>query len=114
MSDAPHSGPTYYGTTAFGHRIHFGEIVLFPEANDPDKWVVAAHCGARLTERDIDAPLPNKVDEYCRVCFRALAWQAFEQSLLSAARSRMRQERLGNTSATPIRRTTRGRELAQV
>lgn len=118
MSNAPQApalGRTYYGTSQFGLRIHFGEIVLFPEANDPEKWVIQAHCGARLTEHDIDDPVPSKVTDYCRSCFRAIAWQAFEASLQSLARSRMREEKkVTRGTSTTVVRSKPGRNLASV
>lgn len=71
----------YYGTTNTGKRIHFGNILLYPEANNASKWVVQSLCGRDITEANLDEPLPTRVDEYCRACFRAIAWRYFTESM---------------------------------
>lgn len=63
----------YYGTTRYGHRLHLGQEVL------SNGVVVIAYCGNILSALDLDRGWqPTRVSEYCRTCFRKVAWQALE------------------------------------
>ena len=75
----------YYGTTMFGHRIHLGDDVLYPDISNPKQWVVVAKCGNRMYSFNVDEPAPSKVDEYCKTCYRPYAWDLFVENMRSRA-----------------------------
>lgn len=72
----------YYGTSGQrqGLRIHMGSDVSYFAHNDK-KFRVRARCGIEMIETDIDAPQPKQVTEFCKNCFRKLAWEMLQQRL---------------------------------
>lgn len=73
----------YYGLSKSGHRIHFGSEVLFADQRrKKGEWVVVAHCGARTASHDQERPMPARVSEFCKNCFRSEAWGVYEAELL--------------------------------
>lgn len=75
----------YYGTTLHGTRIHFGSEVLYPDPGNQREWVVVSRCGNRMYSHDPNQPSPGRVIEFCRTCFRAIAWATYVQTLQETA-----------------------------
>ncbi len=75
----------YYGIMKTGHKIHFGSDILYPDPGNRHEWLAISHCGHEMTTYNLDRPLPMKVKEYCRTCFRTEAWNYFEEAMLARA-----------------------------
>lgn len=69
----------YYGTSQTGKRIHFGTEILHPAGKE---WRVVAHCGNSIVSHSLDEPMPSRVTEFCKNCFRTAAWDAYERYML--------------------------------
>lgn len=75
----------YYGWTTKGKRIHLGDEVAYSQSKKVN--VVSTFCGPLMWAwEDGSMPSPGQVQEFCRNCFRTLAWEAFEGSMLAESR----------------------------
>lgn len=66
-----------YGSCFGGRKIHkgVGEEHYYDDAFKAEVW--RTHCGNQMQEVNIDRPLPSKVDDFCKTCFRSEAWDTF-------------------------------------
>lgn len=64
---------TYYGKTPAGKKLHMGTKVI-PYIGDTRSFQVQTFCGAQMVSDDTDLR-PDLRLEFCRNCFRAMAWQ---------------------------------------
>lgn len=73
----------YYGWTPTGKRIHLGdETRVWMPAGGSQIHIVDTFCGSIMRAwEDGSMPSVGIVTEFCRNCFRALAWMEFEKSL---------------------------------
>lgn len=78
----------YYGTTSSGHRLHFGTEVMYPDPGNRREWVVISRCANRMYSHDPDEPSPGRVTEFCKTCFRAIAWSVYEDQMKIVATQR--------------------------
>ena len=85
MARKPLSSRTaiFYGWTPTGKRIHLGdEARVWPAQKGYGTHVVDTFCGSIMRAwEDGSMPSAGRVTEFCRNCFRALAWMEFEKAL---------------------------------
>lgn len=66
----------YYGTTMAGKRVHLGSQLL-TRSGESDV-IVVGFCGNLVTAFETgQLPHPSRAREFCRTCFRSLAWEVF-------------------------------------
>lgn len=79
----PSKNAIYFGSTPTGKRIHLGDESRVWRPEDKDVFVVDTFCGAIMRAwEDGSMPPSSQVQEFCRNCFRSLAWEIFERSLM--------------------------------
>ncbi len=73
----------YFGSTPTGKRLHLGDESRVLTATER-LYVVDTFCGCIMRAwEDGSMPSYGRVTEFCRNCFRALAWAEYERELLS-------------------------------
>ena len=85
MSRKPLSSKTaiYYGWTPTGKRIHLGDATRVWQGKPSATYVVDTFCNAIMRAwEDGSMPPAGRVTEFCRNCFRALAWAEYEKRML--------------------------------
>lgn len=76
----------YFGWTPKGKRIHLGDETRIWQGKPSATYVVDTFCGSIMRAwEDGSMPPAGQVQEFCRNCFRSLAWNAFEASLMVTA-----------------------------
>ena len=90
MTSAAEVTKTYYGWTKNGKRIHLGTHVEVITASGA--YVAQAFCGVLMRadgrgyeQGDPERAIPGRVTEFCRGCFRSVAWQYYENHLMEEA-----------------------------
>lgn len=75
----------WWGWTPTGKRIHLGDRALWEEGRMVH---VDTFCGAIMkAPTDHEIPPPGRVSEFCRQCFRTLAWALLEQRMKEIAKT---------------------------
>lgn len=77
----------YYGWTPTGKRIHLGDETRVIRQKSARITIVDTFCSATMNAwEDGSMPPQGRVQEFCRNCFRTLAWDIFEQRMLTKSR----------------------------
>ncbi len=80
----------YYGWTPTGKRIHLGDVAV---REDKGITILDSFCGAIMKAwEDGSMPPSGRVTEFCRNCFRTLAWEVFERSILHDSKSKRKEK----------------------
>lgn len=74
----------YHGSTPTGRRIHLGEHLIVEYASG--KRRVQTRCGTDMFAFEAGQAPPARVSEYCKTCYRSVAWDYFVQAMEGKAR----------------------------
>lgn len=73
----------YHGSTPTGKRIHLGETLIIQY--ESGKQRVQTRCGTDMFAFKEGQASATQAMDYCKVCYRSVAWEYFMQDMAEAA-----------------------------